>query len=177
MFFVPARSSGSSVTPRRHYWRTALAGTVTLAAALFAVAPAASAAVAAKPARAAIVGTARIGGRSHATNPSGPVSESRIPTFRPDITEKWCGGGNPNWVHFYVAGGSFCFGNRGTIITNFPSYELCAGNNSGYFIYTVNGHRSRPSYFTPGFYWGFPVTFTINVVHISGFSGNATCHS
>jgi hypothetical protein len=173
MSLIPSQSSGLSATSRRRYWRAALAGTVTLVAALFAVAPAASAAVAAKPALAATVGTAQISDRSHATQPSGPVSEGRISTISPDISEQSCSG-RGTWVHFYVAGGARCFGGTGTIITNFQSDEICAGNNSGSFKYTYAGQRNTQSFF-PGFYWAFPHSFTINSVTITGWSGNYQC--
>ena len=175
MSLIPSQSSGLSATSRRRYWRTALAGTVMLTAALFAVAPAASAAVVAKPARAAIVGTAQIGGGSHAIQPSGAVSEGRISAVGPDIVEASCSG-RGTWVHFYVAGGARCFGYTGTIITNFQSDEICAGNNYGSFKYTYSGQRNTQSFF-PGFYWAFPHTFTINSVTITGWSGNYTCGS
>lgn len=162
-------SSRSSAASRSHYWRTALAGTVTLAAALVAASPAASAAGAATPVRAASVSATQIGGRS-AAHISGAVL---------DIQTKGCYARVwGNWVHIYRLnpGTDICVGFTGTIsLAASNTYEFCAGNNYGNFKYHYSGRPTTTQNFKPGYQTGFSAAATITQVTITGWSGSFQC--
>ncbi len=175
MFLILPRPPGPSVPPRRRYWRTALAGTVTVTAALLAFASAASAASAATPGRAATAARVQTADRA-------PAHASGLGNYDGILAGPWekrCG---PNFLKFYRVnpGTNVCYGGiGGPIGVNLPgTYEFCAGNNSGYYWYdTAQGLGPFEQKFVPGFLEGYSAANPVKIVllEITGFSGSFTC--
>jgi hypothetical protein len=178
MSLIPARPSRRSAAPWRHFWRTALAGAVSLSAVLFALAPAVSAAATSRPARAAIAVTAQIGDRGLAAHAGSLGSEGVMSVPRSGgIVQKACpNGGWDTWVHLYPLEGAFCYGFKGTYPLNGDQdYWYCPGNNKGW-ITLYNGRNDFRQYFSPGQgLQEMPAYVSEVSITINGWAGTATC--